>query len=73
MVSEALDVIVALAREGITMVAVLYEMGFARSVMQRVVFMAASEMVENAARDVFFERTASARARTFLPQTALMH
>lgn len=53
---------VALGREGITMMAMLYEMGFAYTVMQCVVFMDAGEVVEDAARDAFFEDEASARA-----------
>lgn len=73
MVSEALDVMVALAREGITLMAMLYEMGFAGTVVQRIVFVAAGEVVENATRDVFFKGVASARARAFLSETTLMH
>ena len=66
MVSEVLDVMVALARDGMTMMVVTHEMGFARKVAHRVVFMDAGEVVEDAARDAFFGGAASGRARAFL-------
>ncbi len=66
MVSEVLDVMVALAREGMTMMVVTHEMGFARKVAHRVVFMDGGEVVEDAARDAFFGGAASERARAFL-------
>jgi len=66
MVSEVLDVMVQLARDGMTMMVVTHEMGFARKVAHRVVFMDAGEIVEDAPKDVFFGGTTSDRARTFL-------
>ena len=66
MVSEVLDVMVALAGEGMTMMVVTHEMGFARKVAHRVVFMDAGEVVEDAGRDAFFGGGAGPRARGFL-------
>lgn len=66
MVSEVLDVMVQLAGEGMTMMVVTHEMGFARKVANRVVFMDVGEVVEDAARDVFFGGGTSERARQFL-------
>ncbi len=66
MVSEVLDVMVALASEGMTMMVVTHEMGFARKVAHRVVFMDAGEVVEDATRDAFFGGSTSERARQFL-------
>ncbi len=66
MVSEVLDVMVQLARDGMTMMVVTHEMGFARKVAHRVVFMDAGEIVEDAPKNVFFGGKTSERARTFL-------
>ncbi|MBB2931538.1 amino acid ABC transporter ATP-binding protein [Paraburkholderia silvatlantica] len=66
MVSEVLDVMSTLAREGMTMMCVTHEMGFARRVADRIVFMDRGEIVEDGARDAFFERPRSERAREFL-------
>ncbi len=66
MISEVLDVMVALAREGTTMVAVTHEMGFARQVADRVIFMDGGEIVEDAPSGGFFEQPQSERARAFL-------
>jgi glutamate/aspartate transport system ATP-binding protein len=66
MISEVLDVMVELAREGMTMMVVTHEMGFARKVAQRVVFMDEGEIVEVDATDRFFQAPKSERARTFL-------
>ena len=66
MVSEVLDVMVALAREGMTMMVVTHEMGFARKVAHRVVFMDQGEIVEDAPRDAFFGGAPGERARAFL-------
>ena len=66
MVSEVLDVMVQLARDGMTMMVVTHEMGFARKVAHRVAFMDAGEIVDDAARDAFFGGATSERARTFL-------
>jgi glutamate transport system ATP-binding protein len=66
MVQEVLDVITALAMEGMTMIVVTHEMGFARKVANRVVFMAEGEIVEAAEPAEFFEAPRSSRARDFL-------
>jgi glutamate/aspartate transport system ATP-binding protein len=66
MVNEVLDVMVELAREGMTMMVVTHEMGFARKVADRVIFMDKGEIVEDAAKEDFFGKPRSARAQTFL-------
>jgi general L-amino acid transport system ATP-binding protein len=70
MVNEVLDVMVQLARDGMTMVCVTHEMGFARQVADRVVFMDAGRVVETADPAAFFDAPRSARARAFLGQIA---
>jgi glutamate/aspartate transport system ATP-binding protein len=66
MINEVLDVMVQLAREGMTMMVVTHEMGFARKVAHRVVFMDRGEIVEDALTDEFFDRARSERAQQFL-------
>jgi glutamate/aspartate transport system ATP-binding protein len=66
MINEVLDVMVELAREGMTMMCVTHEMGFARRVARRVVFMDEGEIVEDAPTEQFFEAPRSERARQFL-------
>jgi polar amino acid transport system ATP-binding protein len=66
MITEVLDVMVALAREGMTMVVVTHEMGFARKVAHRVVFMDAGRIVEDAPPDAFFDAPRHERTRVFL-------
>jgi glutamate transport system ATP-binding protein len=66
MVQEVLDVMTALAAEGMTMIVVTHEMGFARKVADRVVFMSDGEIVETAEPDEFFGAPRSSRAREFL-------
>ncbi|HZA51762.1 MAG TPA: amino acid ABC transporter ATP-binding protein [Myxococcaceae bacterium] len=66
MINEVLDVMVELAREGMTMMVVTHEMGFARKVAHRVVFMDEGEIVEDAPTDAFFGQPRSERARHFL-------
>ncbi|MEV5571896.1 amino acid ABC transporter ATP-binding protein [Spirillospora sp. NPDC052269] len=66
MVGEVLDVMTDLARDGMTMVVVTHEMGFARKVADRVVFMADGEIVETGTPSEFFEAPSSDRARDFL-------
>ncbi|MBR0712635.1 amino acid ABC transporter ATP-binding protein [Bradyrhizobium liaoningense] len=66
MVSEVLDVMVDLAREGMTMMVVTHEMGFARKVANRVIFMDRGEIVEDAQKDDFFGKPRSDRAQKFL-------
>ncbi|MGO4406613.1 amino acid ABC transporter ATP-binding protein [Bosea sp. RAF48] len=68
MISEVLDVMTDLARDGMTMVCVTHEMGFARSVADRIVFMDAGEIVETATPHDFFSKPRSERARQFLGQ-----
>ncbi len=66
MITEVLDVMVELAREGMTMMCVTHEMGFARSVAHRVVFMDQGRIVEDSASAAFFGEPRSERARRFL-------
>ena len=66
MVGEVLDVMVELAREGMTMMVVTHEMGFARKVAHRVIFMDKGEIVEDAQKEEFFGSPRSERAQTFL-------
>jgi len=66
MINEVLDVMVALAKEGMTMMVVTHEMGFARKVAHRVIFMDRGEIVEEAAKDDFFGKPRSERAQQFL-------
>jgi glutamate transport system ATP-binding protein len=66
MINEVLDVMTALARDGMTMVVVTHEMGFARRAANRVVFMDGGRIVESAAPETFFTRPESDRARDFL-------
>jgi glutamate transport system ATP-binding protein len=66
MVGEVLDVMTSLARDGMTMVVVSHEMGFARHAANRVVFMADGQLVEEAPPDQFFSSPRSDRAKDFL-------
>jgi len=66
MINEVLDVMVALAKDGMTMMVVTHEMGFARRVAQRVVFMDRGEIVEDAPTAAFFGQPRSERAQLFL-------
>ena len=66
MIKEVLDVMVALAADGMTMMVVTHEMGFARQVAKRVVFMDRGEIVEDAATADFFGKPRSERAQAFL-------
>ena len=68
MIKEVLDVIVELAREGMTMIVVTHEMGFARTVADRIVFMDRGEIVESAPPAEFFAAPRTDRARLFLSQ-----
>jgi general L-amino acid transport system ATP-binding protein len=68
MIKEVLDVMVELAGEGMTMIVVTHEMGFARTVADRVVFMDQGEIVESASPEDFFSSPQTARARLFLSQ-----
>ena len=66
MINEVLDVMVDLAKEGMTMMVVTHEMGFARKVAHRVIFMDAGRIVEDAKKDDFFGKPRSERAQQFL-------
>ena len=66
MINEVLDVMVELAKEGMTMMVVTHEMGFARKVAHRVIFMDAGQIVEDAKKDDFFGTPRSERAQLFL-------
>jgi glutamate/aspartate transport system ATP-binding protein len=66
MINEVLDVMVQLAREGMTMMVVTHEMGFARKVAHRVIFMDQGEIVEDATKEDFFGQPRSERAQLFL-------
>ena len=66
MINEVLDVMTGLARDGMTMIVVTHEMGFARRVASRVVFMDEGRIVEDKPTEEFFKAPATDRARTFL-------
>ncbi len=66
MINEVLDVMVGLAKDGMTMMVVTHEMGFARKVADRVVFMDEGRIVEDRDTDTFFSAPESARAQDFL-------
>jgi glutamate transport system ATP-binding protein len=66
MVNEVLDVMVALARQGMTMIVVTHEMGFARKAANRVVFMSDGQIVEEADPETFFTSPQTERAKDFL-------
>lgn len=68
MISEVLDVMVALADEGMTMICVTHEMEFARKVADRVVFMDAGKILEEAPPEQFFDNPQTDRAQSFLSQ-----
>ena len=68
MVSEVLDTMIDLAQEGMTMIVVTHEMGFARNVADRVIFMDAGQIVEVAPPQEFFDAPKHERTRTFLGQ-----
>jgi len=66
MINEVLDVMVELAREGMTMMVVTHEMGFARKVANRVIFMDRGQIIEDLPKDDFFGKPRSERAQLFL-------
>ncbi|MDG4874080.1 amino acid ABC transporter ATP-binding protein [Mesorhizobium sp. WSM4935] len=68
MIAEVLDVMVTLASEGMTMICVTHEMGFARRVADRVIFMDGGEIVEEAPPEAFFTSCRNERTRQFLSQ-----
>ena len=66
MINEVLDVMTGLAREGMTMICVTHEMGFAKKVANRVIFMDRGAIVEDTGKEAFFGAPKSARAKEFL-------
>jgi general L-amino acid transport system ATP-binding protein len=68
MVKEVLDTMIGLAEDGMTMLCVTHEMGFARTVANRVIFMDKGEIVEEAAPNDFFDNPQSDRTKMFLSQ-----
>jgi ABC-type polar amino acid transport system ATPase subunit len=68
MVNEVLQTMETLASEGMTMIVVTHEMGFARRVADRVIFMDQGQIIETASPDDFFDRPQSPRLRSFLGQ-----
>ena len=66
MIKEVLDVMVNLAREGMTMIVVTHEMGFAKKVAHRIIFMDEGRIIEEGTPDSFFAQPKSDRTRTFL-------
>jgi len=73
MVKEVLDTMIGLAEEGMTMLCVTHEMGFARSVADRVIFMADGRIVEQAPPEQFFTRPQNEKTRNFLGQILSSH
>lgn len=73
MVKEVLDTMIGLARDGMTMICVTHEMGFARQVADRVVFMASGEIIEEAPPEDFFRNPQHQRTRTFLGEILAHH
>lgn len=65
-IQEVLDVMIRLAKEKITMVVVTHEMGFARKVANRVIFMDEGKIIEDSPKDAFFDNPKSDRAKDFL-------
>ena len=68
MISEVLDVMVNLAKEGMTMICVTHEMGFARQVADRVIFMDEGQIIEQGSPNQFFDNPQNERTRSFLDQ-----
>jgi polar amino acid transport system ATP-binding protein len=73
MVKEVLDTMIGLAEDGMTMLCVTHEMGFARSVADRVVFMAEGRIVEEAPPEEFFANPKNETTRNFLGQILISH
>lgn len=73
MVKEVLDTMIGLADDGVTMICVTHEMGFARAVADRVIFMAEGEIVESAPPEAFFAAPRHERTRAFLGQILASH
>ncbi|MBB3134493.1 polar amino acid transport system ATP-binding protein [Rhizobium pisi] len=73
MVKEVLDTMIGLARDGMTMICVTHEMGFARQVADRVIFMTAGEVIEEARPDEFFRNPRHDRTKAFLGEILAHH
>ncbi len=73
MVKEVLDTMIGLARDGMTMICVTHEMGFARQVADRVIFMASGEIIEEAEPEVFFKSPTHERTKAFLGEILAHH
>ncbi|MCM2293122.1 amino acid ABC transporter ATP-binding protein [Allorhizobium sp. BGMRC 0089] len=73
MVKEVLDTMISLAKDGMTMICVTHEMGFARQVADRVVFMASGEILEEAEPDIFFRQPQHPRTQAFLGEITAHH
>ncbi len=73
MVKEVLDTMIGLARDGMTMICVTHEMGFARQVADRVIFMASGEIIEEAQPDTFFKNPKHERTKAFLGEILAHH
>ncbi len=73
MVKEVLDTMVSLARDGMTMICVTHEMGFARQVADRVIFMSDGEIVEESEPESFFSNPRHARTKAFLGEILAHH
>ncbi|WP_376744670.1 amino acid ABC transporter ATP-binding protein [Rhizobium croatiense] len=73
MVKEVLDTMIGLARDGMTMICVTHEMGFARQVADRVIFMASGEIIEEAEPEIFFKSPQHERTKAFLGEILAHH
>jgi len=73
MVKEVLDTMIGLANDGMTMICVTHEMGFARQVADRVIFMAEGEIIEEGEPEAFFRNPQHARTRQFLGEILAHH
>nr|WP_281414017.1 amino acid ABC transporter ATP-binding protein [Rhizobium lentis] len=73
MVKEVLDTMIGLARDGMTMICVTHEMGFARQVADRVIFMASGEIIEEAGPEIFFKSPQHERTKAFLGEILAHH
>ncbi|RUM23965.1 amino acid ABC transporter ATP-binding protein [Rhizobium vallis] len=73
MVKEVLDTMIGLARDGMTMICVTHEMGFARQVADRVIFMASGEIIEEAEPETFFKNPRHDRTKAFLGEILAHH
>ena len=71
MIKEVLDVMIELARDGMTMICVTHEMGFAKTVANRVIFMDGGEIIEQNEPEAFFNNPQSPRTQEFLSQILL--